>query len=154
MANECIPTKSPALTVTGQATAAVTGKRFVVVSGPRIGGGIAGGSSVVTTPQIAGYDTTTLSGDISDVYQVAPAATSGSAVLGVAGQDIPVGQVNLIYKVGQGHILPVTAGAAITAGQEVQTDAQGRAIPLAGGKAVGYAVDSAASGADAEIVLY
>lgn len=153
-ANECIPTKSPASTVSVQATAAVTGKRFVKISGPRVGGGLTGGTSQVTTAG-PGYGANTLSGDVTDVYQVTPCSVSGEASLGVAGSDLAVGgPVGKVYKHGVGHILPVRAGAAITAGQEVQTDATGQAIPLAGGKALGYAVDSAASGADCEISLY
>lgn len=152
-ANECIPTKTPALTVTGQATATVTGKRFVKISAPRVGGGLAGGTSVISASG-PGYTGGTLSADTVDTYQIAPCGTSGEAVLGVAGQDCAVGQVVTVYKRGPGHILPVKAGANITAGQEVQTDASGQAIPLAAGISVGYAVDSASSGNDVEIVLY
>lgn len=154
-ANECIPTKSPATTVTGQATGAITGKRFVVISAARVGGGLTGGTSQVTTSG-PGYGANTLSTDVADVYQIAQASVSGSAALGVAGWDTAAGGIlDKVYKCGVGHILPITAGAAITAGQEVQTDASGRAIPLAAGKALGYAVDAASgAGVDCEIVLY
>lgn len=153
-ANECIPTKSPATTVTAQATAAVTGKRFVKISGPRVGGGLTGGTSAVSVAG-PGYGPSTLSTDVTDVYQVIPCSVSGEASLGVAGWDMTVGgPVGKVYKHGVGNILPIRAGANITAGQEVQTDAIGQAIPLAAGKALGYAVDSAAAGADAEISLY
>ena len=53
-----------------------------------------------------------------------------------------------------GWIVPVTAGATLTAGQEVQTDATGQAIPFAAGVKAGYVLNGAASGADAEIALY
>lgn len=152
-ANECIPTKSPAETVTVQATGAAAGKRFCKISAPRVGGGLTGGTSQVTTSG-PGYGANTLSTDTKDVYQVVQCSVSGEAVLGVCGWDLATGDIGKVYKVGQGVILPIAAGANITAGQEVQTDAAGKAIPLAAGKAVGYAVDSAASGADAEIALY
>jgi Uncharacterized conserved protein (DUF2190) len=153
MANDCIPTKTPATEVTGQATAAITGKRFVVISATRVGGGLVGGTSAVQTAG-PGFTANTLSTDISSDYQIAMAGTSGVAVLGVSGADIASGAVGTVWKVGQGHILPVTAGGALTHGTEVQTDATGKAIVLASGKALGYVLDDAQSGADAEIVLY
>jgi hypothetical protein len=52
-------------------------------------------------------------------------------------------------------ILPITCGAAITAGSEVEIDASGRVINIAAGIAVGLAMDTQATvGADAEILLY
>lgn len=155
MANDCIPTKQPAETITCQATVAVVGKTFVKISGPRLGGGLRGGTTAVALAG-PGYGPNTLSTDLADVYQVRPATVSGEACLGVASQDAAVGgPVFRVYKFGQGLILPITAGAAITAGTEVQTDATGRAIPLAAGKALGYAVDSASgAGVDCEIALY
>ena len=51
-------------------------------------------------------------------------------------------------------IVPVTAGAAITAGQEVQSDATGQAIPLAAGKPAGLAMSGAAAGADCQVKIY
>lgn len=64
--------------------------------------------------------------------------------------------INEVFPIanGPGMIVPVTAGAAITAGQEVEVGTAGQAIPLAAGKSVGLAVDSAANGADAAIRLY
>jgi hypothetical protein len=153
MLNECIPLKTPAEKVTVQATGAVTGKRFCKISAPRVGGGIAGGTSVVTTSG-PGYGANTLSTDVIDTYQVIQCSVSGEAALGVAQWDLTTGQVGGAFKLGVGHVLPITCGANITAGTEVQTDATGKAIPLASGKALGYALDSALSGADCEIALY
>lgn len=153
-ANECIPTKSPAETVTVQATGAAGGKRFCKISAPRVGGGLTGGTSQVTTSG-PGFGANTLSTDVVDVYQVIQCSVAGEAALGVCGWDLATGNVGKVYKSGQGLILPIVAGATITAGQEVMTDATGRAIPwTTTNKALGYAVDSAASGADAEIALY
>jgi hypothetical protein len=152
-ANECIPTKSPALTVSVQATGTTGGKRFCKISAARVGGGLIGGTSAVS-PAGPGYGTSTLSTDTKDVYQVIQCSVSGEAALGVCAHDLATGDVGSVFKFGIGHIVPIVAGANITAGQEVQTDATGKAIPLASGKALGYAVDSASSGADAEIALY
>jgi hypothetical protein len=153
MVNECIPTKRPGAIVTIQATGACGGKRFCKISGPRVGGGLTGGTSQVTTAG-PGYGANTLSTDVVDAYQAIQCSVSGEAALGVCGWDLATGGVGQVFRFGQGAIVPVVAGANITAGQEVQTDASGRAIPLASGKALGYAVDSAASGADCEIALY
>ncbi len=152
-ANECIPTKTPAETVTIQAVGTIVGKRFCKTSAPRVGGGLTGGTSR-STASGPGYGANTLSSDVVNVYQVTQCSVSGEASLGVNSWDLVAGNVGRVWKIGVGHILPVTAGANITAGQEVQTDANGQAIPLAAGKALGYAVDAAASGADVEIVLY
>lgn len=150
--NECIPLKVPGSAVTVQATGACTGKRFVKISGPRVGGGLSGGTSRVTTTG-PGYGANTLSTDVVDVYQVIQCSVSGEIALGVAAWDLATGNVGKAYPVGTGFIVPVTAGATLTAGQEVQSDASGQAIPLASGRSLGYALDSAASGADCEIAL-
>jgi hypothetical protein len=50
-------------------------------------------------------------------------------------------------------IVPVTTGAAVTAGQQVQTDANGMAIPLAAGAIAGLAMSGAGSGADCQVKL-
>jgi hypothetical protein len=58
-------------------------------------------------------------------------------------------------------VCTVTAGAAITAGQTVMSDATGQAIPWAQSGAypntnvaLGVAMDDCANGADAEIALF
>lgn len=121
MANETIPYWQPGDTPTCHAKAAVTGKRFVAISGPRVGGN----------------------------PQVSPAG-AGVKVFGVAGRDAAAGTKVIAHTEG---IVPVTAGAALTAGQEVQSDATGQAIVLAAGKPAGSVVDDVALGADAPIQL-
>jgi hypothetical protein len=125
--------------VTGYCTAAVTGMTFVKVSGPRQ----PGGPNLVS----GGITDSVVGGTIS----VAPAAL-GDKVLGVAMYDQTLGNLVPIFR--SPKVMPVTAGAAITAGQEVQSDANGNAIPVAAGRPAGLAFDSCASGGIAQISLY
>ena len=67
-----------------------------------------------------------------------PAA--GERVLGVANTDYGVGEQAGVNARGE---LLIEAGAAITAGAEVQTDAQGRAVPKTTGVVAGEARDAA-----------
>lgn len=124
MANECTPLFKPGRDVTVLTTTAVTGKTFVAVTG----------------------DPDARSGLIK-----AGTAAAGARPFGVAARNAPAGSQLLVIRSG---ILPVTAGAAITAGQEVEVDAGGRVIPLDTGKSVGTAVKGAANGADALIALH
>jgi hypothetical protein len=143
----------PGEAISAQATGAAGGKRFCKISAPRVGGGLSGGTSRVTTSG-PGYGANTLSTDTRDLPQIIACSVSGEAVLGVCGWDLATGDVGKVYTRGHGNVVPIIAGAAITAGNEVQTDATGAAIPLSAGKAVGYALDSAASGASCEILVY
>lgn len=125
-ANECIPYKEPGERVTATTTAAVTGKRAVAISADRQADG---------------------------TYSVAlPAA--GGRIFGVAGWDAPSGaRVGVIRD--PGIILPMTSGAAIVAGAQVQVDATGAVIPLAAGVAIGTALTGVgAAGNDAMIALF
>lgn len=148
-ANECIPFKEPGSAITCKASGAVTGKLFVKISGNRTGGGAGG-----------------LSSDLANVYQVAAVAAAGEdSVLGVAKQDAADGSLVGVFT-RPGIIVPVTAGATITAGDLVMADAAGKAIPFvqdvtpaAGAAAatkrpLGLALTGASSNADAEIKLF
>lgn len=139
MANECIPYKEPGSATTFKATAGVTGKRFVAPSGNRTGGAAGG-----------------LSSDLANVLQCAHAG-AGVKPLGVAKRDVANGALGGAHAT-PGMVVPVTAGATITAGQEVMSDASGQAIPHVPGtatnRAAGLALTGAANGADAEIRLY
>jgi hypothetical protein len=119
--------------ITGRATAAITGKRFVDVS-------------AAMTPAL---NTSTDGG----VVGFAPAG-AGVKAFGVAVYDQPVtgGMVGVIGT--PGRILPVTAGGTIAAGAEVETNASGQAITLATGKSLGKAVTAATSGNDVFIKLH
>lgn len=126
MANECIPLYQPGKHITAAVATAVTGKTFVDISGA------------------------TLNPATGALISVAPATAAGK-VLGVAAFDAAVGaQVSVI---GEG-VVPVTAGAAITAGAEVEVGTGGKAITLASGKAVGRALTTAANNADVYVRLY
>lgn len=137
--NECIPWYEDGDRVTAEATAAVTGKRFVNASANRLSGPMIPG-----TPQIGASDPVD-GGNI----RAAHAAAAGAAI-GVSSWDAAIGEKFDVLAEG---ILPVTAGAAIAAGQRVEVGANGTAVPLAAGVAVGVAVDGAANGADAQIKL-
>ncbi|WP_418345265.1 capsid cement protein [Rhodococcus pyridinivorans] len=124
MANECTPLFRPGRDVTVLATANVVGKTFVGVSGNR----------------------DTASGLIKAVT-----ATAAAKAFGVAAYDAANGKTCPVIRAG---IVPVTAGGTIAAGAEVEVGASGRAVTLASGKAVGYAVDGGTSGNDVLIALY
>jgi len=138
MANDLVRVMEPGKDITGQATAAITGKRFLKISGARnhkfnvLG----------TTPA-------------DNNYKVAHASVAGARVVGVSKYDQP----NIGGKVGvaRGGIMGVTCAAAITAGTEVMSDATGQAVAFTGAAgtfAAGLAMDDAQTGTDVEILFY
>ena len=139
MANDMVRTREPGQDLTCQVTAAVTGKRFVKISGARANKFNVLGSDASGNP-----------------YKVAPCAGNTDRALGVAKYD----QATVGNKVGVAcaGVVIVTAGAAITAGQYVMSDASGQAIPWVSAASeanpkLGLALDDCANGADAEILL-
>lgn len=139
MANDCIPWEEEGNRLPCQATAAVGGKRFVKVTGPRLSG-----PQIPATAQVGSSDPT-------DGARIQAAqCVAGDPSIGVSSWDAAIGEGFTAISEG---VVPVVAGAAIAAGQEVQADANGAAIPLAAGKKLGYAVDATASGADAQVKL-
>jgi predicted RecA/RadA family phage recombinase len=137
--NECIPWYEDSDRLPCEAFTAVTGKRFVIPAAARLSGPM-----IPATAQVGASDPTD-GGDI----RVGHAAAAGAA-LGVSSWDAAVGEKVTVICEG---VVPVTAGAALTAGQRVEVGANGTAVPLAAGIAVGIAVDSTANGADAQIKL-
>jgi hypothetical protein len=137
MANDSIPYYTPAFDLPCQVTAAVTGKRFVAISAARVSG-----------PLLAA---TADGGN----YRVAQCGAGGRAV-GVSKYDQgTVGGKLGIHRIG---VVPVTAGAAITAGQDIMSDATGQAVPWTSAaseanKRLGTAMNDAANGADCEVSL-
>lgn len=136
-ANVCVPLFEGHKPITRRASAAVTGKTFVSVSAD-----IQSGPAITTTALPTTWD----GGNIQ-------VATTGAGLKseGVAAYDAASGAVLPVY--GGGNVVPVTAGATITAGQQVQSDASGKAIPLASGIALGVAETSAANAADCFVRL-
>lgn len=123
-ANDCIPYFEPADEITGHCTAVVRGKRFVSPSA-HPPGGLIGVENIQIAESGAGAK-----------------AVGIAAYDGVLNEEIPLKTGNGVY--------PMTSGAAVAFGQEVQSDAQGRAIPLAAGRANGIAVETVA-GADLDV---
>lgn len=124
MANENIGVYEPGRDISGRASAAVTGKRFLKISGNRSGGNIA----------VAHADT-------------------GGRICGVSKYDAAAGDLVGVTR-GNSRVTYVRAGGAIAAFAEVEVGAGGVAVTKTTGVAVGYAVTAAANGEDAEISLY
>lgn len=139
MANDMIPTKRPGQDITGHATVAVTGKRFVKVSAAR--------------PFRFNVLATTADGND---YRVSMVTALGGVIFGVSKYDQPT--VGGKVGVARGGFCIVTTAAALSAGQLVMSDASGFAIVWVSAASeanfrAGLAVDDAGNGADAEIAL-
>lgn len=126
MANDsAVPFWDEGNSYTCHAEAAITGKRFVTVSGPRV----------------------------DDNPQVSHAAgTATTRALGVAAYTVAAGAKVTVYSA-PGIVMPVTAAVALTAGDDVYSAADGRATNVATGKVVGSCLDDVVAGADAPIKL-
>ncbi|MFC0314492.1 capsid cement protein [Gordonia phosphorivorans] len=124
MANEVNGIYEPGQDVSGRCSVAVTGKRFVKISGNRASGNVA----------------------------IAPADAAAKA-FGVAGRDAAVGEVVRVLR-GNSRVVEVRAGGDIAAFADVEIGAAGVAVTKTSGVAVGYAVTAATNGGDAEISLY
>lgn len=125
MANENSGVYEPGVDLTCTTSAAVTGKRFVAITGNR-----------------------STSGNITVAH-----ATAAAKAFGVSKYDAASGALVGVQR-GNSRVTFVTAGAALTAGQDVEVGANGTAVVKSAGVAVGFAVTAAANGADAEISLY
>ena len=125
--NPAVPFWDEAESFTCHASAAVTGKRFVVIAGARVDG----------NPRV---------GHAVSAARVKP--------VGVSAYDAASGAKVSVYS-GPGIVMPVTASGAITAGQDVYSTADGKASAtvVAGAPVAGWALDDAADGADAVIKL-
>lgn len=108
--NECIAFYDPGNDLNGEATGTITGKRFVKVSAAKRAGS-------------EGLASDTLGGRI----RVAQCSVAGEMPIGVSGYDADTGDPVPVIR---GHkVVPVTSGAAVSAGAKVMTDSSGRAIP-------------------------
>lgn len=138
--NDCIPYYESADRITARASAGLSGKRLLSVSGSRTSG-----PAIPASPAAGASDPVE-----GGTYQVAQSAALG-AVVGVSAWDAASGEhVGVIIK----GIVPVTAEAAIAAGARVESGANGKVRTLTTGAPVGVCM-TAASGADvdAEILL-
>lgn len=137
-ANICEPLfKGGSVDITVRTTAAVVGKTFA-----RTSGDIQSGPALTTAVLPSTYDGGNL--------QMATCG-AGLKASGVFAYDAPSGAVVPIHR--KGAIVPVTAGAGITAGVQVEVGAAGSAITLASGIAVGVAHTTALTGADCYVEL-
>lgn len=124
---------------TGHTTAAVVGKTLADISGD-----IQSGPGITTVALSTTFD----GGNI----QVATCAAKKHAI-GVFAYDRAEGEpVPVLYAAGA--VLPVTAGEAITAGWELESNAEGKVVKLAAGTAIGKAVATAENNKDCFVRLY
>ena len=145
-ANEAIPFYEPGGRLTAHAAVAITGKRFVSLVSP--------GRQFVPPPTGTAQLSRSagLSGEASGNNYKAGVPAAAAWCWGVASHDAAAGsKVTILCD--PGMVVPVTAGAALTAGTEVQTDATGSAIPLAAGVPLGRVMADCPIGLDAEIKL-
>src|SRR4051794_27191456 len=105
LVNELIPWEEDADRLPCQATAAVTGKRFVNASASRISGPM-----IPATAQIGASDPTD-----GGRIQAAHATAAGHSI-GVSSWDAAIGEGFTAVREG---VLPVTLGANVNAGQAV-----------------------------------
>lgn len=141
--NAVIPLFEPGARITGAATAAVSAGKFVKIS-----------ADMQQSPLL------TVSSPITggNVVQCAQ-CVAGDKAFGVAGYDaVNVGDTFPVIN-GPGIVVPMTAGATITAGNKVMSDANGNPVPWTSAaseanNANGLAVSSAANAAVVFVRLY
>jgi len=138
--NEAIPVMEAAYTqkLTVHADAQLFGKRFC---GP------------LTTYQSGplGLAADPLAAGDGSNLRTAGLPAAGGEVGGVVMWDVAAGAKAGVLR-GAGTILPLTSGAAVTAGNEVQVDAAGKVVPFTTGRKVGKA-HSTVAGADLDVVV-
>lgn len=128
MANENHGVYEPGQDITGHCSGAVTGKRFLAITGSRQ---TADGSNNITVAH----------------------ATAAGRTCGVSNADAASGKKVGVIR-GNSRVTFVTAQANIAAFAEVEVGTNGQAVTKSAGIAVGYAVTAATTGNDAEISLY
>lgn len=135
--NEAIAYFDPGDDLTGYASAAVTGRRFVKVTGNK---GV--GSQALATDASGG-----------NIPVAHATGAAGEKPLGVSSYDQPSTGVTAKLPVIRGHkVVPVEAGAAVAAGAQVQSDGTGRAITLAAGVSCGIILNSPSAAGQIAIV--
>lgn len=127
--NAILPLYDDADHLTGRATAAIGGGRFVVISG-----------DLEASPILSASAPSTSGGNMKIAQ-----AGAGARALGVAAYDAAADGDKIHVYTGR-QVVPMVAGANITAGVQVESDANGKPITLASGIANGIAVSTATSG--------
>lgn len=123
--NECIPLYEPGKRITIVADGAISGRRAVKVNASK-GQGFPGANLHVIQ------------------------AVAANRPDGIALWDLALNEVGGMIRDG---VVPVDAGATVTAGQEVEIDATGRVITLAAGKSIGKAWTDATVGNPCYVAL-
>jgi hypothetical protein len=124
-----VPFWDEAESITCHASDAVTGKRFVMLSGARVDG----------NPRV----------------NHAAQTTNGKKPFGVSGYTV-ADEAKVTVYTKPGLVMPVNCVVALTAGDDVYSDATGKATnvsPGAGARPAGTAVDDALINTDAPIKL-
>lgn len=107
--NECIPYFEPGVNPTGKCSATVRGCRVVSLSSGPVGG--MGGTENINIKECAG---------------------ATEAPIGIAKYDGASTDQIPILALRSGAIVPLTVGAAVTAGELVMSDSEGRITPFVG----------------------
>jgi hypothetical protein len=136
MANDCIPLFRPGADLTAEASAAVTGKRCVRVSAAPTSGPLLAATADGSNIKVAHCDGTS------------------QIPFGISKYDAAInGKVGVIRE----GVVPITSGAAVTAGQQVMADANGKVVPYVyAGAAVPIVVGTAITtvgGADLDVYI-
>jgi hypothetical protein len=139
MLNTCIPLFKPGKDLPVHTSEAVKGKTFADISA-----NIQSGPAISSVNLPSTYD--------GGNFVVGTCAVKKRAI-GIFASDAASGANTAVLR-GSGLVAPVIAGGAITAGKEVEVGAEGKAIELAAGVAVGKAYTTAASGEDCYVSLY
>jgi hypothetical protein len=149
VANDLIPYKRPGDEVTGYAVAAITGKKCIQIAAAKpVGEKAEGNPGLVPSGTPTGGG-----GSYRCAHPIAAGANGGAGkmIFGVAKYDQPV--IGKLFGIIREGIVPITASAAITAGQEVQVVGDGSVVPFSTGTPIGTACDDCAVGADCEVAL-
>lgn len=133
MANDCNPRYRPGQDITFQASGAITGKRFVIVTGRQVSFGA-------------------LSSTADGGNLIAAQAGAGARADGVAKYDAASGdKCGMICL--DGHAVPMTSGGAIAVGDLIASDAQGRAVTATSTAKVLGKAWSAVAGAGLDVLV-
>lgn len=122
--NVTVPFFKPGQDITGYLTAGLSGKTCVAAVS---GVGVRGGQPHIGLP------------------------AAGAPILGVLGRDGVTGEY---VHVNVGGVVPITAGADVATGTQVETNAAGQVVPRTTGVAIGYVIAGATAGNAAAVKLY